>query len=117
MEINAKTLFSITFQWKELECQKQNGPITGYQYRIYHDHLHYTEGSVGPDTTSHTVLISNTEENVQAFSVAAINIAGVGEHSPPLRAATTDSGVQNYFHTWVCNVIIICCDLLQRRVH
>ena len=70
----------VAFQWKELECYEENGPITGYQYRIYYDHTHYNKGKVNRNTTRLTV----PKTNVQSFSVAAINKAGIGPHCPPV---------------------------------
>ena len=90
----------ITFSWKELKCHQQNGPITGYQYHTYHDlfMLQYDEGIV--DSTTSTLTLFDTA--VQAFSVAAVNEAGVGEHSPALKLTLPYMGKKDYYAEYSC---------------
>ena len=78
----------MTFQWTELECYEENGPITGYQYRIYYDHAHYNQGTVKKNINTLTKL----KANIQNFSVAAINKVGVGPHCPPVPVPSFDQG-------------------------
>lgn len=84
VRITMQTSFSVTFEWNELACYEQNGPITGYQYRIYYCTLHYTIGTVGPNSTMHSIFYPNSSDPVCAISVAAMNGKGIGEHSPPI---------------------------------
>ena len=86
------TSTSITFQWQRLKCQQENGPITGYQYRVYHDLFQYSEGTVECNTT----MVTLYDTNVRAFSVAAMNEAGIGEHSPLLKLITSNSGEESW---------------------
>ena len=67
---------SITFEWNQLKCHQQNGRMVGYQYRLYYSAIAYTHGYVGPMTTSLTTY----DMSVIGFSVAAINVAGIGPH-------------------------------------
>ena len=78
----------VTFQWEELECFEENGPITGYQYRIYYDLNHYDEARVDKETTTVTLFY----KNMQGFSVAAMNEAGIGEYCPPLQVPYINEG-------------------------
>ena len=79
---------TVTFEWKPLECYEENGPITGYYYRVYHDNFHYSEGTVTMDTTVLTLKCAN----MQAFSVAAMNVEGIGALCPPVPIPTFDRG-------------------------
>lgn len=78
LQVIMQTSSTVTFQWKELECYEENGPITGYHYRVYYSHSYYTEGEVDRNTTKITLL----HNNMEGFSVAAVNKAGMGEHCP-----------------------------------
>ena len=89
LRIIAKTLSSITFQWNKLKCHQENGPIIGYEYRIYHDLFHYIKGTVNQHTTMFTVY----ETQMISFSVAAINVVGTGEHCPLFKLSTSELGV------------------------
>ena len=80
VQIIRQTSSLVTFQWKELECYEENGPIIGYHYRLYHNLFHYSEGIVQGNITTLTL----TYENMEAFSVAAINEAGFGAYCPPV---------------------------------
>ena len=93
LRVLAKTLFSVTFKWNELECHKQNGPITGYEFRVYYAFWRYIEGVLGPKTTVHTLYVSNTELGGYALSVAAINEASIGEYSSPCTVLYTELGI------------------------
>ena len=84
---------SVTVEWQPLECFQENGPITGYNYRIYRNFVDYTEGLVGVNKTGLRVM--NTYICMQAFSVAAINKAGIGDHCPPVQIATFNLGNNN----------------------
>ena len=81
----------MTFQWKQLECYKENGPITGYHYRINYNMSSYIAGNVGVITTRLTVM----KINVKHISVAAINEAGIGPHCPPVPVPSHDQGGAN----------------------
>ena len=90
LTIVLQTSTFVTFQWNELKCHEENGPITGYEYRLYHTQFHCTDGKVDRNTTTYTLY----DTSVQAFSVAAINEAGIGEHCPPLQIPAFPSGLQ-----------------------
>ena len=93
----------MTFEWQPLECFEENGPITGYIYRIYHNFVDYMEGSVERTKTNLTVM----HANVQAFSVAAINKAGIGEHCPPVLVLSFNLGQYKNTITYL-NKIVVC---------
>ena len=88
----AKTLFSVTFKWNELDCHKQNGHITGYGFRTYYDFMQYIDGVLPPNKTVHTIYTANIGLGGYSVSVAAINEAGVGEYSPPCTVLYTELG-------------------------
>ena len=92
VQITSQTFTMVTFQWKELECYEENGPITGYQYRICYDNSNYSEGRVDAKTNRITLF----KRNVQFFSVAAINLVGIGPHCPPLLVPNFDEGGANF---------------------
>ena len=92
LKIVHQTSTFVAFQWNELKCYEENGPITGYEYRVYHTLFHYTDGTADRNTTTYTIY----DTSVQAFSVAAINDAGIGEHCPLLQIPAFRSGVQRY---------------------
>ena len=81
----------MTFEWQPLECFEENGPIIGYSYRVYSNFVHYMEGLLGRNKTVLTVW----HTNIQAFSVAAMNDAGIGEHCPPVQVPSFNSGNNN----------------------
>ena len=104
LKVVLQTRNTVTLQWKRLECYEENGPIVGYQYRIYSDliHQHYQEGIVDGGTNRIRLLFGNTRK--KAFSVAAINEAGVGQHSPLLVLDSPIVGTYSYTlyrHTFV----------------
>ena len=78
VRISQLTSNSVTFQWDHLKCNQQNGPITGYVYHLYNDVNQCTEGFLDHGTNTLTVF----DTTVQAFSVAAMNLVGIGEYSP-----------------------------------
>ena len=77
--------------WNELECYEENGPITGYQYRVYYDLNQYQEGNVDRETT----MVTLHYNNMQSFSVAATNQAGMGEYCPPVQVPRIYQGTCN----------------------
>ena len=79
---------SVTYEWQPLECFEENGPITGYNYRVYYNFVDYLEGFVGRNKT----VLTLWHINMQAFSVAAINKAGTGEHCPPVQVPNFNLG-------------------------
>ena len=83
-----QTSSTITFQWKELECYEENGPITGYQYRAYYGFHDYIENVVDRNTT----MVTLSDDNVQGISVAAINTDGIGDHCPPISVPNYNGG-------------------------
>ena len=82
---------SVTLEWQPLECFEENGPIIGYNYRIYKNLVDYRGYVVGRNITVLTLM--NTY--MQAFSVAAINKAGIGEHCPPVQITSFNLGINN----------------------
>lgn len=70
----------------------QNGPLTGYEYRVYVNHDNVINGTVGPDKTIHTVTIF---ERPFAISVAAMNQAGVGDHCPSIEVMNASTCKSN----------------------
>lgn len=96
----------MTIQWKQLECYEENGPITGYHYRINYNMSSYIAGNVGANTTTLTLV----KENVKHISVAAINKAGIGPHCPPVSVPSNHQGGENSQND-LCSHCSIC--LLQ----
>ena len=86
-----QTYLMVTFQWKAVECYEENGPITGYHYRVYYDLFNFNDGIVDRNTT----MVSLIYNNMQGFSVAAMNEAGTGEHCPPVQVHNFDEGNEN----------------------
>ena len=84
----------VTIQWEKLKCHEENGPITGYRYRIYRDLLHFSEGTVHENM----ITVSLFDSTAVAFSVAAENEASVGEFSPPVSCISvhSEAGERNY---------------------
>lgn len=81
LSIISVTSTSVTFCWNALECEKQNGFLTGYEYRVHSDTQSIT-GVVDPEKTTCSVLFSTCGTRRCTVSVAAMNDAGAGEHSP-----------------------------------
>ena len=80
----------VTFRWKDLPCFEKNGPITGYHYRVYYFPDFYYEGKVNGSTN----MITLSYDNMQSFSVAAANEAGIGSYCPPLEIPYLYEGVK-----------------------
>ena len=96
---------TVTFEWKKLECYQENGPITGYQYRIYYNQTHYNKGKVIGKTTRLTMV----GKKARSFSVAAINEAGIGPHCPPVPVPSFFEGCANvYKDLIVCTLKYVC---------
>ena len=96
LKIVNQTATFVTFEWNKLKCHQENGPITGYEYRAYYDPFHYTEGTLDQSTTTYTVYSAN----IQAFSVAAINKAGIGVYCPPLQIPSFFLGAHILYMYW-----------------
>lgn len=90
IQITIQTSETVTFEWKALECYQENGPITGYNYRIYYNLNNYNAATVSSSIT----MITLFHQNIQGFSVAAMNEAGIGEHCPPLPVLNLDQGME-----------------------
>ena len=88
VQIISHTSKLVKFLWKQLECYEENGPMIGYRYRIHYNHTNYSEGTLKANTHMLTLL----RMNVQYFSVAAINRAGIGPHCPPVSVPRFDQG-------------------------
>ena len=71
--------------WSELECEKRNGVLLGYEIKFYCDEKVYTR-RVPEFMTTFTILPQWKPELCfpKAISVAAINEVGVGNHCPPV---------------------------------
>ena len=82
--VNVISLEDLTakFRWSKLECMKQNGPIIGYEYRLETEFETFI-GRVGPEETSYTAVFK--KHTVAKFSVAAVNIVGMGDYSPNIK--------------------------------
>ena len=99
LQIIEQTPLTVTFRWNELACHEENGPITGYQYRVYYDLEHYYEGIVDRRTT----MVTLSYNNMQSFSVAAKNEAGNGEYCAPILVPYINEGDE--MHMGVRSVI------------
>lgn len=83
---------SITLSWNKLPCKQENGPIIGYQCRLFlHSKLYSTDRIMGSESTTYTAkeLSPHTEYD---FDIAAINEKGVGDFSPPVTVQTAPTG-------------------------
>ena len=96
LQVISQTSSVVSFQWKELECYEQNGPITGYNYRVYYNLSYHTEGEVDRNTTMVTLL----HNNMQGFSVAAMNKAGMGKHCPTIQVYSFPKGNERMKNVW-----------------
>lgn len=85
------SLGRIAFAWSEIECEKCNGFLLGYECVIYYDNFKVTE-NVFPQVTDFTIQLASEPDSrfPRAISVAAINDVGVGDHCPPV--TLTDNG-------------------------
>ena len=79
----------LTFEWQKMESSFENGPISGYEVRLYVDSCYTTHIINNVSINSYTV--EGVEPGVSAYglSVAAVNDAGVGCHSPIVWLNTT----------------------------
>ena len=114
LHIILQTMLLVTFQWKELACYEEKGPITGYQYRVYYNFNYYEEGIVDRSTT----MITLPYNNMQGFSVAAINEAGIGVHCPPVEVPYFIQGNKSQYEslaTTLIRQVLKCIDPFQYR--
>ena len=75
---------NLILTWDELNCYERNGPIIGYQYRLYINHTHYTSDMVKFDVKLPIQLSVRNHITVLAISIAAVNDVGVGFYSEPI---------------------------------
>ena len=71
--------------WNDLACENWNGPLLGYECNIYFSNFTLTERVVA-SVTNYTIQLFLEKEHLlpKAFSIAAVNVVGVGAHCPPL---------------------------------
>ena len=96
LQIIKQTVQLVTFQWKELACYEENGPITGYQFRVYYNFNYYQEWRVHSSKTMITLPYSN----MQRVTVAAVNEAGIGVYSPPIEVPYFRLGNKSHCESW-----------------
>ena len=84
---------SVTFKWNVLECDQQSAPITAYECKLFTEEGNFTE-TVTENQASFDVyvLMMLHPESKLLFSVAAINVYGVGEHCPIVEVCTPKEG-------------------------
>lgn len=70
-----------TLAWSELECDDQNGLVTEYECVIYFANSRITD-RVDNSVTTYTLPMLDYATRPVAFSVAAVNEAGTGDHCP-----------------------------------
>ena len=75
----------MSLSWREVPCDQQNGPITGYVVQYY--------ATCGPDrdvqqtksvVTTGSIIDGLTPNTEYAFQVAAVNTNGTGPFSEPV---------------------------------
>ena len=75
----------MSLSWREVPCDQQNGPITGYVVQYY--------AICGPDrdmqqtksvVTTESIIDGHTPNTEYAFQVAAVNTNGTGPFSEPV---------------------------------
>lgn len=80
--IESTTPSSVTCAWDEMECDKSNGQITGYQFRFYVEgSLQNVEFIEGADSTGVRIDQLLPCKHLYKVSVAAVNDAGLGPES------------------------------------
>lgn len=83
-------LSTVTLGWSEVDCQKQNGLLLGYECAIYFSSSKKTE-LVDSSANTYTISLSEMPSIPIAFSVAALNEAGFGAHSPSIELGYFES--------------------------
>lgn len=95
---------SITYQWKEVQCCAQNGPILGYQIQVFQSGvIQHQSTLLGSQSTTYTITNFRYCQRSYSFSVAAVNEAGVGVQTKPLVAGIPHSGMyinSAILHVW-----------------
>lgn len=85
----------IKFRWNKLECNKQNGPLIGYQYKVCTVHK-CLDGMIDSKETSCILHFEHRDSNKCTISIAAVNEVGIGDYSPNVSVTNLDSSVE-YF--------------------
>lgn len=83
MEVLSANAISVIFAWSKVECDKINGALLGYECTVYFDTYTHTE-SVVASISSYIVSVPAFQSVPRAFSVAAVNEVGIGDHCPPV---------------------------------
>ena len=79
---------SIKYSWNKLDCDQQNGKITGYMVELYHkNERKFSETLAGEEQTTYT-FENLLEREEYEFRVAAFNKAGIGNFSPNFKLKT-----------------------------
>lgn len=74
---------SVIFSWSKVDCEKINGALLGYECKIFfHNFTHMERIAASITTCTYTITLPEFQTVPLAFSVAAINEAGVGDHCP-----------------------------------
>ena len=90
------TSYSVTVQWREVDCIHHNGNITSYSVKYWVLGSWNTQNmSVSGDEANISNLMSST---IYYFQVAAVNNAGIGVYSYPLATFTHGNFVHLYKH-------------------
>ena len=73
--------------WNNLESRNHNGPFIGYEYHLKTEYGTVV-GRVGPNQTTFTTTFE--QPTVAEFSVAAVNVVGVGDYTPSFKFQVTN---------------------------
>ena len=89
VKVFAVTSYSITVQWRAVDCIHHNGNITGYSI------LYGVEGSQSTQTVhvsggsvTEATISSLTSSTTYSIEVSAVNNGGTGVYSHPVSAQT-----------------------------
>ena len=91
--ISDKNPFTITINWRPVKCIHRNGDITGYsvRYGIQGNGSMQTVNVSGGDSTN-TSISELKSSTIYSIEVAAVNSAGIGMYSNPLKNITSVAG-------------------------
>lgn len=81
LKVLSANAISVTFGWSNVECDKINGRLLGYECKFHFDNCTHIQRVVA-SITNYTISVPAFEAVPRAFSVAAINQVGVGDHCP-----------------------------------
>lgn len=96
LQVNKRERSLLSFVWQQLECADQNGPIIGYECRLYVD-SHFSKRLYVGDAANTSITIPDLSSCTSySLSVAAVNEGGTGDHSPLLETSTMRKSARQF---------------------